>query len=54
MTDYELIEFLENTSNLLLGMTMDPRIPADTKECLRTKSKEIDAVVAKLGIESAD
>lgn len=48
MDKEELISFLERQSNMLLGMTMDPRIPQDTKECLGNSSREIDAVVAKL------
>lgn len=48
MDKEELIAFLERQSNMLLGMTMDPRIPADTKECLRNSSRDVDEVVAKL------
>ena len=48
MDKEELISFLERQSNMLLGMTMDLRIPKDTRECLRTSSREIDGVVEKL------
>ena len=41
----EDIQAIESVSNTLLGMSMDPRIPADARECLRDQSRRIDKVM---------
>lgn len=38
------IELLEETANLLRGMTMDPSIPKHTKEAMFHRIVEIDAL----------
>lgn len=41
----EDIQTIESVSNILLGMSIDPRIPADVRECLRDQSQRIDKVM---------
>ena len=38
-----MIELMEQTANMLRGMCMDPRIPQDTKEALRSRVRTLDA-----------
>lgn len=38
-----MIELIEETANMLRGMCLDPRIPADTKEALRSRVRKLDA-----------
>ena len=42
-----LLLMLESAQNLLLGMTMDPRIPQDTRDVMLSKANEIGAVLAQ-------
>lgn len=41
----EALEKLDKLACFLRGMTMDPRIPADTKEALSNKVSEIEKFV---------
>lgn len=45
----EALEKLEKVACFLRGMTMDPRIPADTKEALWSKVSEIEKFVEENG-----
>ncbi len=44
----ELIKFLENTANMLRGMSLDQSIPAHAKEAIAAAYKELDAKVEEL------
>jgi hypothetical protein len=44
MTEEQLL-LIEKTANTLRGMTMDPRIPADTKDCMRLLFQELEAAL---------
>lgn len=37
------IDLIESTSNMLRGMCMDPRIPADTKQALQSRIGRLDS-----------
>lgn len=40
-----LIQELESVSNMLLGMTLDKRIPEDTRECMRERAAKLSELV---------
>ena len=44
MTD-EDIDTITEAANILRGMTMDPRIPADTKDVMRRMINNLEAMV---------
>ena len=41
--DEATVQLLENTANMLRGMTMDPAIPAHAKEAMRSKIAELES-----------
>ena len=41
----EAIDMLESTESLLLGMSMDPRIPAETRDVMRRRAAEISQLL---------
>lgn len=43
--DEELLQLVENTANMLRGMTMDPAIPAHAKAAMRAQIAELEAAV---------
>ena len=43
----ELLQLMENTANMLRGMTMDPAIPAHAKDAMRRQIAELEAAVEK-------
>jgi len=43
----ELLQLLEDTANMLRGMTMDPAIPAHAKEAMRSRISELEKAVAE-------
>lgn len=43
----ELLQALEGAEHFLVGMSFDPRIPADVKEALTNKASELNGVVRK-------
>jgi hypothetical protein len=53
--DGTTIELLESTANMMRGMCMDPRIPQDTKEAMRSRVRKLDsAAEAALDDEAGD
>jgi hypothetical protein len=53
--DGTTIELLESTANMMRGMCMDPRIPQDTKEAMRSRVRKLDAATeAALDDEAGD
>lgn len=47
MNNEELLEQLESAANFMRGMSLDPRIPSDTKQALIERAQEIDCLVEK-------
>ncbi len=45
----ELQQLIEDTANMLRGMTLDPAIPAHAKDVMRSKIVELDAVAVLIG-----
>ena len=43
----ELLQLMENTANMLRGMTMDPAIPEHAKGAMRTTIADLEAAVEK-------
>lgn len=43
----ELLQLMEDTANMLRGMTMDPAIPAHAKDAMRARIAKIEAAVEK-------
>ncbi len=43
-----MIELMEQTANMLRGMCLDPRIPQDTKEALRSRVGKLDEAVSAI------
>lgn len=43
----EILQLLENTANLLRGMTMDPAIPKHAKDAMRSRIVELEAAVSR-------
>jgi len=43
----ELLQLMEDTANMLRGMTMDPAIPAHAKDAMRKRITELEAAVEK-------
>lgn len=43
----ELLQLMENTANMLRGMTMDPAVPAHAKDAMRSQIAELEAAVEK-------
>lgn len=41
----ELLQLMENTANMLRGMTMDPAIPEHAKDAMRLQIAELEAAV---------
>ncbi len=41
----ELLQMIENTANMLRGMTMDPAIPEHAKEAMRSRIVELERAV---------
>ena len=39
------VSLMEDTANMLRGMTMDPAIPEHAKEAMRSRSAELEAMV---------
>ena len=46
MNDHLLI-LIENTANMLRGMTLDPAIPAHAKEAMHAQIEELESAVQK-------
>lgn len=44
----EVIEIIEQTANMLRGMTMDPAIPKHAKEAMRSRILQLDEAAEKL------
>jgi uncharacterized protein Yka (UPF0111/DUF47 family) len=42
----ELLELMEETANMLRGMTLDPAIPEHAKSAMRAKIAVLEAAVA--------
>ena len=47
LTMEELLQLMENTANMLRGMTMDPAIPEHAKDAMRLQIAELEAAVEK-------
>lgn len=45
MPNEELLQLMEDTANMLRGMTMDPDIPAHAKDAMWSKIAALEAAV---------
>jgi len=47
LTMEELLQLMENTANMLRGMTMDPAVPAHAKEAMGVRIVALEDAVEK-------
>lgn len=47
----ELYQMIENTANMLRGMTLDPAIPRHAKGAMQEKIQELEKAMEELLIE---
>ena len=45
--DEELLQLIEDTANMLRGMTMDPAIPKHAKDAMWSRIAELEQAVKK-------
>ena len=43
----EILELMEETANMLRGMTLDPAIPGHAKSAMRLQVEKLEATVQK-------